>query len=329
MDPLLTYIDVTDAMLGILPMAVHLYPPALPETTTPSIWSVWLPGATYRGPGYFDAVLSPSDTRFSMVRWLAEKGIGSLVLDTPGTGDNILSGVHGRLLTRERLTSWYVDLFTQLRHRLAAGTLSAEVPGPLEDLTLFAGGHSLGGSLLTGVEASFPLFDGIMLLGWCQGPSSWSDALMETLLTHEGMTEEHGYFQMQRPLLRPFFYGQGVAPEVIARDEANAVSLPSGIAPLDAQGHPAIPNTLLVSQICCPVFLSFGEQDIADNPYAEAQYYGGTHDLTCYVLEGAAHCTTFAPRRHELWDRLAAWMHTQAQSKTIQAAWEHQGRVWR
>ena len=325
MEPIATHFEVTDPVIGTAQVAAWIYPPQATSADLPAIWSLWFPGGTYSGRGYFDLHVAGEDEKsYSQARTLSSQGIGVITLDHLGTGQSPCT-VHGRLLTRERYASLYALLVTHLRERLQAGTLCEQVATiPEEQLWLLGGGHSLGAFLLTALQARFHPFDAVALLGWTQGPChpEWVRQMQE--LMQQGFSEHNWYVALDRRVLRPFFYGDPVVvtEDVIAADEAQAVSLPGGLQiPLEAHLRQTWGNEVLASQIACPVYLSFAEEDLTASASQEAQYYSGCRDVTCFILSGATHCANFALGRRQLWEHLAGWIKTQARLHVWPHAW--------
>jgi hypothetical protein len=61
-------------------------------------------------------------------------------------------------------------------------------------------------------------------------------------------------------------------------------------------------------KVTVPVFLAFGEVDVATAPHTEAAAYTSSDDVRLLVLRGSAHCHNTATTRQILWDRLADWI---------------------
>lgn len=61
-------------------------------------------------------------------------------------------------------------------------------------------------------------------------------------------------------------------------------------------------------KVTVPVFLAFGEVDVATALHTEVAAYANSDDVRLLILRGAAHCHNAAATRQILWDRLADWI---------------------
>lgn len=311
MEPVATTFTVHDDTIGTAHLAAWIYPPQSSSAHVPTIWGLFLPGSTYAGRGYYDLqVPGCAEDSYSMARYLAQRGIGVVTFDHLGTGASV-SDVSGEMLTWHRTASLYEQVVTQLRTRLEHGTLCAgQAPIEPQRLFLLGGGHSLGGFVLTEIEATYHCFDAVAFFGWAQGPRHPRLRKQDPAL-RQVMSEQNGYmFINDRSLLHWFLYGDPstVTDQVIAEDAAQAVAVPAGLFRELLTG-----NDLQASQIACPVYLSFGQAiDMCESPRQEPHYYHACQDITCFLLPEAAHCANFSPQRQRLWTHLTAWIQTRA-----------------
>lgn len=311
MEPFATTFPVGDDVIGTTHVAAWVYPPLSPSAFLPVIWGFFLPGSTYSGRGYYDLqVPGVAEDSYSMARFLAQRGIGIITFDHLGTGASTCA-VSGEMLTWHRTALLYAQIVTQLRERLKHGTLCAGyAPIELERLFLWGAGHSLGGFVLTELEATCHCFDAVAFLGWAQGPRHPRLRAQDPAL-RKVMSEQNGYmFLNDRSLLHWFLYGDPstVTTQVIATDAANAVAVPAGLFRELITG-----NDEQASRIDCPIYLSFGQDiDMCEQPRHEPTYYRASQDITCFLLSKAAHCANFSPYRQTLWEHLTAWVQTRA-----------------
>jgi len=281
------------------------------STNLPSLWCLAIPGASYSGLAYFDHSATPG---YSMARYLASQGIGVVVIDNLGTGASPLLTTPGRTLTREILAELYSQIVDLLRLRLIQGTLCSDLAPVSRDLWIVGVGHSMGGYILSALQALFAPFEATAFLGWTQGP--WDEALIETTgHSFKNLSEQHGYYSIHdRSFLRPFFYGEPLlcSQALIKADEEAQTAIPAGLFEgLLAQVARDIEH--YAAKITCPVFLSFGAcGDIAKNPREEGKWYASS-DVTWLLQSQAAHCANFASTRVWLWQHLASWMCNRAE----------------
>ena len=59
--------------------------------------------------------------------------------------------------------------------------------------------------------------------------------------------------------------------------------------------------------ITVPLFLGFGEHDLATGAHESVRLYTASSDITLFVLAGSGHCTNQAGNRLQLWERLMTW----------------------
>jgi hypothetical protein len=292
-------------------IAAWVFAPHHASDLLPSLWLLCLPGGTYRGLAYFDRqVPGYTPYAYSMARWLAQRGLGSIVIDHLGTGEST-GNVSADPLSAEQYADAYAHLAQQVREQLSAGTLIAGLAPLLPaHLWLAATGHSFGGRVATLTQSLSACFDALVLLG---SPSNdervtlaqfgiGSD--METMWQHWASLAEQGCVRIPREQLRSFFYGSmDIPPELLVVDEIEATPIPLGLLSLMLPG--AVREA--ARTLTCPLFLGFGESDIIACPHSDPQAYALASSISLYVQRGASHCANFASNRFDLWTGLAAW----------------------
>jgi alpha-beta hydrolase superfamily lysophospholipase len=280
----------------------------------PAIWLLCIPGGTYRGLAYYDRqVPGFAPEAYSMARWFAHEGIGCVVIDNLGTGEShVPSGIAGWHLTRSVYAEPYAQLVAQIRERLGSGTLAPGVAPVETDRLFLAGvGHSLGGLLLTLLQASSGACDAIALLGWAtltlpeQLPGAPSAEEFPSLISPDG------YFPPKtiREYSRELFYSPAVPPALIQADEQDATVMPAPLLEC------LLPRAVCeeAARIHCPIFLGFAQNaDLTTQPHGEVAAYPAAHSATLFVQQGAHHCTNFEPTRGDLWRNIAFWLRREA-----------------
>lgn len=315
--PIPTTFEVESGDLGLVRIAAWVFPPQHGEAGSPPLWAVCFPGATYRGLAYYDTQVDGcSPDTYSMARHLATQGMGLVVIDNLGTGESRVP-VSGWKLDRRLLADVYRDLIAQVRDRLVCGML---LPGlaPIDDHTLFLGGigHSMGGMLLSHLQAHHAPFDAICLLGWAT----------LTMLTHlpgtspvlfeqvaEAITSD-GYIPTSlRQAIRPWFFSPAIPEEIIAADEADATIAPAAwLAEMQ-------PRALIqeAARITCPLFLGFGGIDVTSTPSEEVAAYPQARSIMLFVQAEAHHCANVEPGRFALWLAITDFLHAQAAQMSL------------
>jgi pimeloyl-ACP methyl ester carboxylesterase len=309
-DPIQCLCDVP-VQGSVARIAAWVFAPHHASDLLPSLWLLCLPGGTYRGLAYFDRqVPGYTPYAYSMARWLAQQGLGSIVIDHLGTGEST-GNVSADPLSAEQYADAYAHLAQQVREQLSAGTLIAGLAPLLpEHLWLAATGHSFGGRVATLTQSIHACFDALVLLGSPSNDERVNLAQfgigndMETTWQHWASQFQHGCVSIPREQLRSFFYGSMDIPrELIDADEAEAMPIPLGLLAFMLPG--AVQDA--ARRITCPLFLGFGESDIIACPRSDPQAYASASSITLYVQRGASHCANFAPNRFDLWTGLAAW----------------------
>jgi len=310
--PIPTTFEVKPGDLGPARIAAWVFPPHHVEAGAPPLWVVCFPGATYRGLAYYDTQ-APGCTpsTYSMARHLSAQGVGLVVIDNLGTGESRVP-VSGWKLDRRLLAAAYRNLIDQVRDRLVCGML---LPGlaPLDDHTLFLGGigHSMGGMLLSHLQAHHSPFDAIVVLGWAtltmltQLPGTSPD-LFERVAA--AITPDGSLPTSLRPLIRPWFFSPAVPEEIIAADEADATIAPAAwLAEMQ-------PRALIqeAASITCPLFLGFGGIDVTATPHEEVSAYPQAPSITLFVQKDSHHCANVEPGRFALWQAVTNFLHAQA-----------------
>jgi Serine aminopeptidase, S33 len=196
----------------------------------------------------------------------------------------------------------------------AAGALATAVRDRLPGAPLLGVGHSLGGCITIITQALLGSYDGVASLGFTHGAkdSVTADTADARDARAAAVTQaqaffadwDAGYAIAPREPNHSWLYTASTPAEVVAADDATVTRWPrqSYVEALMA-GYSAS----FAPGVECPVFLGFGTRDVPERPHDEVAFYTGSHDVTLYVLDDAAHCHNFASTRTRLWDRLARW----------------------
>jgi pimeloyl-ACP methyl ester carboxylesterase len=320
--------------IGPSEIAVWVFPPS-PESISPLFppqWLLCIPGGTYRGLAYFDRqVPGSSPFAYSMARVLAAQGIGSAVIDNLGTGDSpVPASISGWQLTRHVYADAYRQLVSQMRERLANGTLISGL-APVDERRLFVVGvgHSMGGILATQLQASYEACDALCLLGWATLTMSDQEALVDLDANAlAAAVTSTGYLPREiRSALHAFFYSPSVPAALIEADKQEAVLVPAGL--LECLQPRFLREE--AAHIRCPLFLGFASNcDVTAEPQGEVAAYPAARSITLFVQQHAHHCANFEPTRFDLWDEIASWVRLKAiQAKggvPLAAALQEQGQ---
>jgi hypothetical protein len=178
-------------------------------------------------------------------------------------------------------------------------------------------GHSAGALLTVVQQARHRTYDGLGLLGFGNGGHERFALSTEELGVGDDPDARRAAIvdltreRFGRPLPRgstatsEFLLGGMEVPAEALETLGSVRSALLAIVGLTSM----IPGSVApeMAAVDVPVFLGLGQHDIAGDPHGIPAFFGGCHDLTLFVLEGAGHNHNVAPRREVLWDRLARW----------------------
>jgi pimeloyl-ACP methyl ester carboxylesterase len=179
-------------------------------------------------------------------------------------------------------------------------------------------GHSMGGMLLTVLQADHAAFDAVAVLG------HGGDGLPEVLTADESaVAVDRAYAEIEpdiealarvrfgpdspvlrkRPTKGPFLLPDvpdAVREAFVAQQVSNLFTCGlTSMIPGATDGPKAA--------IDVPVFLAFGDHDLTDDYEGARAKYTAATEVELFVLPGSGHCHNQASTRVQLWDRLAGW----------------------
>lgn len=265
------------------------------------VWAVLAPGAT-EDWHYWDMRAAGVEGNWSYAEALAARGIGAVLVDTYGVGDSVYQG-HGSDLSTEVLALAHHQAATQIRGRLRSGELAAGVAAV--DPVLVGMGHSGGGGLTVCMQGQHATYDLVVSFGLPAsefgGYEGGADEV-RTLLT----LNDQGYYDLALSEASMEVSFTADVPEALLKAQEGYVrAIPPGLPQLMQPGVVA----KAAAQIEVPVFLCFGEIDLAKNPLAEFDHFTGTKDVTVHVQAGARHCPQISPVRHQLAETVFTWIY--------------------
>jgi pimeloyl-ACP methyl ester carboxylesterase len=273
------------------------------------------PGAYY-GRGYFDL---PSET-FSQATAHVAAGIITITVDHLGVGDSSLPD-------REETTISAVaeanhQAMSKIINALIAGTLTHNYP-PIAVSAVVGAGHSMGGFIVTAMQALNRSFDGVAVMG--------ASMVATRLPRRPGLVTPIPPANLSPDeQMRFAFAGMGrvdwrwalhwddntTTTALIERDVEAGFPQRVGTEPWVSHTTPGCFDKMLspgaitaeASVIDVPVLLATGERDVCQPPLIEAGAFPACRDLSIYVCPRMAHMHNFAPTRHRLWARLEAFV---------------------
>lgn len=255
---------------------------------------------------------------YSFAEHLAAAGFCVIVLDHLGVGESTDPSESGEL-GLGLLAAGDAEVALQVREGLRNGDLIDGV-SPLT-APLVGVGHSMGACLTTMVQANTGIYDAVALLGYGVQitniyPETTDAADLESRVQQtmslacqlSGASPLDSHMTVPRSHLEGLFYAGEVPQQVI-----NADAAAQSRVPVRAGAEVSTPGFVerYAPQVNAPVFLGFGAAiDVSPNPYIEPANYSGSADVTLHLVPKSGHCHNFASHRHQLWDRIAAWVPT-------------------
>ncbi len=296
--PIAFTITGLEALAGSQQIVGWCFPPAsTPSSFSRPLWMFLSPGGGEECHYFHLEIEGYEAEAYSFASFYANRGIGVVVIDLPGTGESRWP-CDGSLLTLDLIAQANHQAVCQMRERLRQGTLVAHIL-PVEQVVIAGFGR---GGLCVVQQALYKSFDLLGNLGTPCGAFNRSgnpDTLAN--LFHI----ENGYATIQRKAVTsPLVYMEDVP--LIVRQTYEHYDTAAPISLL-AVGQP---GTLAqyAQHVDIPTLLIFGERDIALAPRQEPHFYTSTKDCTLYEQPGAAHHHNLASTRHELWKYIYNWL---------------------
>lgn len=281
-----TETDLSVSLALLLPQKVHATF-CQPAGTIPKTVQLLVHGGTYNRL-YWDL---PGMPAYSYQRDLAERGMATIAIDCPGSGDS--SQPLSALITGTGLASVVHQVIGQLRSGRATGTAFDRV---------VLVGHSMGSGVVALEASTYRDVDAVVLTGFSHSMNVlgltgiFVDGVRPALLdpTLSRRLPDPGYVTTI-PGTRHLFHDPGrVAPDVLAADEATKDQVAATVVPDLLTLAFLSPATRSIN---VPVLIADGQvdtlfcafhcatpQDLTD---AESAYF--TSPLTVFLLPGAGH----------------------------------------
>lgn len=270
------------------------------------------PGGSY-SKEYYHFMLE-GFPRYSMAEHFTSHGYVFVACDHLGVGDSAKPPAESLTLELMALAN---------RHTVAAICAGLSDPGSrlgrslnlVPDYLVVGAGHSLGAQLMIIQQAAHATFHAMAILGSSAIRSTFAvppDLVPGDPRTLRGLTPSPsgtGYVIRPRNAMQNYkFFLDDVPPEVIEADAARMQEIPPCV--FNERGGMFAQSVVAeeARAVEVPLFLAFGERDIAADPHAEPSAYPNSPDITLFTLADSAHCHNLASSRHRLWDRLVAWV---------------------
>jgi hypothetical protein len=203
---------------------------------------------------------------------------------------------------------------------VTAGTLASGLP-PLADPVLVGIGQSLGGFITMIQQGKYADYPGIGVFGasplmitTVRDQPDWEsmslDERREWIIAANARESGHAelpmYHGAPREIRRGTFHVHDVPADLFRYDEEQCHTLIPRMSGIDGM-TPGFAKPF-AARIESPLFLAFGDTDVAADPHAEPAAYPNSGDITVVTIPRMAHMHNFADTRVQLWDRFAAWL---------------------
>lgn len=280
------------------------------------------PGGGY-ARGYFDLQFAAHEGYSQAAHHIA-RGFILVAVDHLGVGASTIE-VNDELRI-EDIADANHQAVTQVLQRFKAGTVAAGLP-PITPSRVVGTGQSMGGGVTIIMQGRHRTFDAIAPMGYSAvhtslpqrdpglrelGKSIFASFTRDTpnsLLSVPATAREMPDF------LYPFFF-EDVPADIVEADVGGGYPMRRNIPPW---GSATVPRCVVgmmgrgyvapeAASIDVPVFMGFGERDVAETPVQEAGMFPQSRDVTIFVVPRMAHMHNFASTRRQLWDRSADWI---------------------
>ena len=298
-------INVTDAVAHGEPLEVTATVVAPADLPANPIVVLAIPGGTYHRR-YWD-LQPPGREGYSKAEHLAERGVVLIACDYLGGGDSSRPD-----------DGDFIGLETQAD---AAHGVFDHVRGMFTDATFVGIGQSLGGFITMiqqGKYADYPAIGVFgaspLLIANTREQPDWSSMstderrawIMSENARQSGVPELPMYHGAPREQYRGIFHVLDVPDDLVTYDEEHCHTLIPRFSGIDGM-TPGFAKPF-ADRITSPLFLAFGEFDVAADPHLEASGYPASSDITTVVIPNMAHMHNFADTRVQLWDRFLTWL---------------------
>ncbi len=305
-------LDTGVALAGEAPLqvAASVWLPAAPQQARALL--ICLPGGNMNRR-YFDLRPDDGDATFSFAAQMTARGFAVAAFDHLGLGDSSKPD-DGWRLTPEVLTQANAAASAALQMRLRAG-LGEGIPSLA--LPSIGVGHSMGAMLTVLQQHAARTHAAIALLGFSTRglpeylPPALKDTADPVAVRPQLVDLARKMFGQPYPVIHR---GGGNNTELFGSRAAD----PRGVAALKPATDCVLPVPAMMSMIPgnvapeaaaldVPVFLGIGERDMVGAPHVVPAAFGGSRDVTLYLLAQAGHSHFLFPARTALYDRLASW----------------------
>jgi len=284
------------------------------------------PVALFASPGggytrhYYDMHFAGHEG-YSEAEAHVRRGLIFVSYDHLGVGDS--STEHLREYTVPQLAAANHVAVREVAHRLRTGTLAEGYPAVAPCLVGI--GQSMGGCLTIVMQGRHATFDGIAPLGYsalhtvlpqrdeaARRHAMDSHAAIGSRNLSEISVEESGTHVAD--FVYPFHW-EDVPRDIVDADMAGGYPIRKTAPPFGSLSVPPCAVTMMTpgvvtaeaAAVTVPVLVAMGERDVCPHPHAEPAAYGGSPDVSLFIVPRMAHMHNFAGTRAMLWARVESW----------------------
>jgi pimeloyl-ACP methyl ester carboxylesterase len=219
---------------------------------------------------------------YSAADYYVGRGFVFVTIDHAGVGDSTpLPDLDAVTYTNlaEADAATVEGVLARLREGIAPGV------APMPEIKTVGMGHSMGGLLVTAMQANHRCFDAVAILGWSnvhnRVPPMAEDGRQDWWLRWGDEPDAAWATRVNRqPAVIPLKGADMLSPGIVAREAA---------------------------LVDVPVFAGLGERDVTFWPNLEPTDYRSARDITLAVIPRMTHSHNTANTREELWSRVADW----------------------
>ncbi len=242
--------------------------------------------------------------------------------DHLGVGDS--STEHLREYTVHQLAAANDRAVREVAARLRSGLLAANYPA-LADICLIGIGQSMGACVTINMQGRHQTFDGIGILGYSaihtvlpqrneaarqrsiDDHTSIASRALKDISVEEAST---GVADFVYP-----FHWEDLPADILNADMAGGYPMRKTAPPFGSLTVPPCAVTMMTpglvkadaGAIRVPVLTAMGERDVCPDPHAEPSAFGGSNDVSLFIVPRMAHMHNFAGTRMQLWNRIETW----------------------
>lgn len=252
---------------------------------------------------YFD-LSGPEE--FSFARAMADRGMISVLVDHPGTGESFLPP-GGFEVTAATMAQVEAVAVADMVARVRDGSLHAALPA-VANVVAVGVGHSMGAMMVTAQQTALRPYRALGLL--CFSTRGLPDVLTEAELAAASMPDGG---RAACPSLAEVRFGVPFVRVSAPRDgsaAAGALSRAAGRMPATVGMQSMLPGNVAAeaAAIDVPVFLAAGDRDLTGPPEDIPASFSGSGDVTLHVLRQTGHHPFVTDASAGLYARFANWV---------------------